>query len=214
MGWETVCDAHVFIRNYGNEVISIGGGEPTLHPRFFDILKRCLEDFDYVWLATNGSRTKKMWRLSNIIDGEDYPKNDYDDKYIYQDNKLTVALSQDYFHDPIDEKIIARWKRKSENRQGGYEVRDVTKSPDGVIAQGRAKKTGSGWGERCPCADIMILPTGEIKICGCSDSPIIGNVRSGFDSDWEEIIQSEKFTDSSCYTTYKKKEEKRKYEKR
>ena len=47
-----------FAESIDNYSIAIGGGEPTLHPQFFDILKRSLQVFDNVWLATNGSQTE------------------------------------------------------------------------------------------------------------------------------------------------------------
>jgi MoaA/NifB/PqqE/SkfB family radical SAM enzyme len=210
MDWSTFCDAVAFCRGYGDEYISIGGGEPTLHPRFFDILRICLEDFEYVWMATNGSKTKIMWRLARIIDGEDFDQDDPDNDYyegIYQEDKLTVALSTDYYHKDIDPKVRDFWKRRSENRGGGYEVRDVTRT-DGPSAQGRAKRTGAGWSEDCVCPGMFIRPDGKIKPCGCTNSPIIGDVRNGIEEDWEKILQSDDFQYAECYTSWKKRKEK------
>lgn len=43
------------------EVVSLGGGEPLLHPDFEKILFKCLghENIDYTWLATNGLETER-----------------------------------------------------------------------------------------------------------------------------------------------------------
>lgn len=216
---QTIKNSIYFIaQTYGEESISIGGGEPTLHPDFFEILQLCLQQFDYVWLATNGSQTDKMYRLSNIIEGCDEPQMDcdctedeledygclcyekYGDDLIYQENKLSVALSQDYFHDEINERIVNLWTIRAKDRASGYEIRDVTKANSGIIAEGRAVKTGSGWNtDDCVCPDIFIAPDGKIKLCGCKKSPIIGDTNSGIESKWKNIIDNnDNFNDTHC----------------
>jgi organic radical activating enzyme len=220
--WSTIIDAIAFARKRGDESITIGGGEPTLHPRFFDILRVCLEDFDYVWMATNGSKTKTMMRLANIINGcdyesfetEDYCSCDPEDRddcccepegLIYQENKLTVALSQDYFHDEINRKVVDLWTRRAnQHRHSGFEIRNVTNGRDGVSAQGRAKRTGSGWSEHCACPDIILKPDGKIKLCGCTSAPVIGDVWYGITDEWQKKInKSEKYQDERCYKAFK-----------
>lgn len=221
MPWNTFIDAVSFIRNW-DDTLSIGGGEPTLHPRFFDILKICLDNFNYVWMATNGSKTDIMYRLSNIIDGEDYQNCEcseediasgycqcYEKCYensIYQDGKLSVALSQDCFHDEIDERIVNMWTMRANNHgPSHFEIRDVTKAHSGIIAQGRAKKTGSGWNEEdCVCSDVIIKPSGKLKLCGCNNAPYIGNIWSGIDAKWEEVLNDDCFMDAGCYNYWKK----------
>ena len=156
MTYSTAVDAIVFACSQDDSSVAIGGGEPTLHPRFFDILRLSLDSFDYVWMATNGSKTKSMYRLASIIDGCDEPECgcegddlDYCDHYIDQEGKLSVALSQDHFHDSykVNDKIVDLWTRRAnQHRHSHYEIRDVSRQ---VAAQGRAKKTGSGWGEHC-----------------------------------------------------------------
>lgn len=228
MEWNTFIDAVSFMRNW-SESISIGGGEPTLHPRFFDILKTCLDNFDYVWMATNGSQTETMQRLAAIIDGEDstylLDNGDYcdcteeeiedgecycyekaDDDVIYQEDKLSVALSQDCFHDPIDKRIVQLWTRRANvHRHSHFEIRDVGQSNSGIIAQGRAKKTGAGWNEDdCVCSDVIIRPNGKLKLCGCTNAPIIGDVWSGIIEKWEEILNDDGFRDANCYNYWKR----------
>lgn len=220
--YNTIIGAIAFARNQDEESIAIGGGEPTLHPRFFDILHHCLEDFNYVWMATNGSQTKAMHRLANIIDGSDYdsfepedyctcgPDADPDDCYcepddlIYQEGKLSVALSQDRFHDDINPRVEALWRKKAARHcHSHFEIRDVSNH---VIAEGRAKKTGSGWEEGCVCPDLFIRPDGEIKLCGCTRSPVIGDVWNGIESKWEKIIYDhEGFNDERCYKALRRK---------
>ena len=224
--YNTVIDMIRYARER-DEFVTIGGGEPTLHPRFFDILKHCLEDFDYVWMATNGSQTDSMYRLANIIDGEDYPECDCQEQYtkeelieytgdeygclchekmtddtIYQEDKLSVALSQDCFHDDIDEKVRSLWLRRANVHQSShFEIRDVSHH---VVAEGRAKRTGSGWEEGCVCSDMVIRPDGKIKLCGCTRSPIIGDIWSGIEEKWDDIIyNNDDFNDERCYKAIK-----------
>ena len=211
----TIIDAISFARNFNDETITIGGGEPTLHPEFFKILDFCLRDFDYVWMATNGSQTKTMYRLANIIDGCDYESFELEDycncdpdnredcyceptEIINQEDKLSVALSQDCFHDLIDQRIKYLWtKRANIHKHSHYEIRDVSHH---VIAEGRAKKTGSGWEEGCVCNDMLIKPDGKIKLCGCKRSPVIGDVWSGIETKWQTVIyENEDYNNERCY---------------
>lgn len=222
MDYQTAWSAIQFIRDeYCDETISVGGGEPTLHPRFFDILNQCLKYFDYVWMATNGSQTKAMYRLHNIINGCDYEsfeREDYcqcgnpDDCYcepkdlIYQEDKLSVALSLDHFHSPINQRIEDLWRRNSLANKHHYEIRNVTSSMSGIIAQGRAKRTGSGWNtDECVCPDIFIRPDGKLKACGCNNSPIIGDIWNGVEDRWLKVIQSDAFSYANCFNSYLKR---------
>jgi hypothetical protein len=209
-----------FARDMGDESISIGGGEPTLHPRFFDILRKCMQNFDYVWMATNGSKTKSMYRLSSILNDCDYENFDctcseedgycqcYDNPEIIgnSENRLSVALSQDYFHDQIDSRIVDLWtKRANQHTNNRYEIRNVTNSYIGVIGQGRAKKNGYD-GKHCVCPDIIIKPDGKIRLCGCTKSPVIGDVFYGIEKKWEDIIYNDDgYNNEKCYKGIGKK---------
>ncbi len=215
---DAVVGGIAFARERGEESISIGGGEPTLHPDFFKILGFCLTDFDYVWLATNGSQTDTMLRLANIIHMEDYPpcdcleeygeeefdesgcvcheKEDYDS--IHQEDKLSVALSLDPFHSEINEEVEDLWRRWANvHKHSHFEIRDVQHA---VIVQGRAKRTQTGWvDDDCVCPDVIIKPDGKLRLCGCTRSPVIGDVREGIEEKWEEVLDSDGFKETNCY---------------
>jgi organic radical activating enzyme len=220
--YHQIIDNIAFARSYDDNSpslffrsITIGGGEPTLHPRFFDILRYCLNDFEYVWMATNGSQTKTMFRLADIINQEDYPEctcktdeerdncycHENDTNSIYQEDKLTVALSQDPWHDMIDDRIVRLWTREANrHNRSGFEIRNVSASRNGAIAAGRAKRTGAGWAEGCVCSDIIIKPDGKLRLCGCANAPVIGTTWDGIEEKWEKFMQNEEFYhDTNCY---------------
>jgi MoaA/NifB/PqqE/SkfB family radical SAM enzyme len=222
--YSRIIDSLAFAREYGNDSITIGGGEPTLHPRFFNILKHALNDFDYVWMATNGSKTKTMRRLAGIIDGNDWENVEctcseedreqgycdcYDsDDIISQENKLTVALSQDCFHDPIDAAISKLWHGRSAKNHG-YEIRNVTHSHDGIAGQGRAKRNGYS-GDHCVCSNIIIKPDGKLKLCGCTKAPVIGDVNRGIMPEWQDYIDNDgSYRETNCWSTGLRFEEKK-----
>ncbi len=155
-----------------------------------------------------------MYRLARIIDGYDFESfececeaSDEDSEYedcccdhpiIYQEDKLAVALSTDYFHDPIDNNIRKLWERNSKSGHN-YELRDVTIQNDGIAGQERAKKNGYT-GSYCVCSDIIIKPDGKLRLCGCNNSPVIGDVSSGITEEWErKINDSGGFHNSSCH---------------
>lgn len=198
MDYNTVIDAIAFCREMNDETIDIGGGEPTLHPRFFDIIKYCLTDFSFVWLATNGSRTKSMLRLADIIDGNDME--------IYQENQLAVALSQDCFHNPINPKVSHIWNKKVyEYHSPYYQIKDNSEK---LANQGRAKKNHLTNLKHCLCDILIVKPNGDIKMCGCEKSPIIGDIWKGIDEKWERLLSSAEFSRTNCYQSVKSKVEK------
>ena len=123
---------------FEGQSLSLGGGEPTLHPKFWEILGISLRYAEFIWLATNGSQTNDALVLASIS------KNEI----------LSVELSRDNFHDEIDERVVKAF---------GSHVRRVTR----ILPVGRAKKTGV-WTEDkgCPCGEITVTPDGRIWLCG------------------------------------------------
>ena len=142
--------------------VSLGGGEPTLHPLFWQFLGLALAhpSVEYVWLATNGSQTETALALARLA----------------KTGAIGCALSRDAFHDPIDPRVVAAFTLDPASRRYGdavddaREVRDVTKS---LIRAGRAK---SGR-EECPCPEHFVRPDGYVAYCGCLDAPLIATLR-------------------------------------
>ena len=131
---------------------TIGGGEPTIHPEFWQMLGLIIgHASEYAWMATNGSMTDIAIALSGLSKGS---------------SRFGVALSQDGYHDPIDWRVVQAFERD------GNEIRDVT---DSEINSGRCD-----WGiEECICNEIFVKPNGDIHMCGCLDSPKIGDCDEG-----------------------------------
>ncbi|BAI81781.1 conserved hypothetical protein (plasmid) [Deferribacter desulfuricans SSM1] len=165
--------------------VTIGGGEPTLHPRFKQFVSYFLtrnipyEEHSYnnsfetrriPFIATNGSNKKlSLWLLSLATSGF-----------------INVALSLDIFHDisKVDPEVIDYFRQAAENNENNLsnitrvEIRDVSNS---VKKVGRAIETGVWTQEGCACPDLFVTPKGDVKLCGCPDSPSLFNVNNKSD---------------------------------
>lgn len=149
------------ILNYHQpDEIALGGGEPTLHPRFWEMLGLSISSCDSVWLATNGSITKTALALAKLA----------------RSGVIGCALSQDKWHDPIDEKVIQAFTRP---KPGTFRL-DYGNTNDSREIRTIKEPYNSGrcdFGKnRCICEDLFVLPNGNVKQCGCLDAPIIGSV--------------------------------------
>jgi MoaA/NifB/PqqE/SkfB family radical SAM enzyme len=146
-----------------DEYLTIGGGEPTIHPHFERILLEAIAKMDenHVVIITNGKHTKRALMLASLAK-----------KHI-----ICAELSTDQYHEEIDAVVMDAF-------EGRY--RDNEKSRRGrMILTGRFKETmfltqdSIPQNEDCCCEDWIVKPDGTIKQCGCEDSPIIGNVTDG-----------------------------------
>lgn len=153
---------------------SIGGGEPTIHPEFWQMFGLIIGQADeYAWMATNGSMTDTAIALSRLSKGS---------------SCFGVALSQDSYHDPIDWRVVQAFERD------GNEIRNVTGFE---INSGRCD-----WGtEGCICKEIFVKPNGDIHMCGCSDSPKIGDCDEGIYPGYRNVPWD------VCHLEYEREEE-------
>lgn len=164
-------EALAWAGNYGG-CIFLGGGEPTLHPRFWEILGRAMaEAEDGVWLATNGSVTSTALALAKMA----------------KSGVIGCALSQDIFHDAIDDVVVQAFSQAGRN--DGTDQREI-RSVKSVARCDRIDgdpefefDTGFEIKDYCACEGAMIDVNGDIKMCGCLGSPKIGDVWRGVHDD-------------------------------
>jgi hypothetical protein len=145
----------------GGDHITLGGGEPTMHPRFWEILGLCMgavEGGDSgLWLATNGSITETAIALANMA----------------KRGVLGVALSQDPWHSPIDPRVVEAFTKGKKDRLAYglentdfREIRDVSRNVETMAPwRGDEDNGGSKW--ECCCDDTLIDPDGKVWACGC-----------------------------------------------
>lgn len=179
-------------------VVTIGGGEPTLHPQFEVILLECIAQLHQCvaygpHIVTNGKITSKAMMIAalskgGIIEGE---------------------LSRDEYHDSIDDRVVAAFEGVSKNGGG---VRDTSQGGSRTpLPHGRGlellgyeeNETPELDGSECLCDTTMIKPNGDAHQCGCVDSPIIGNVFDGWDSPiFGECCHSQEFINTCIERGY------------
>jgi MoaA/NifB/PqqE/SkfB family radical SAM enzyme len=161
---------------YCCEQITIGGGEPTLHPQFWDIIAESLA-FGDVWLATNGSMTQTALTLAGMA----------------KKGILGCDLSLDDYHDPIEQEVIEAFmvSKKQYRNQISYYDRENKDYRNIRNVSGDEVKSGRcdfGVEDKCVCDDFIITPNGDVMACGCDDAPCLGNVNEHFETpngwDW------------------------------
>lgn len=189
---------------WDSEFVYIGGGEPTMHPKFFKMLEFLLNyGFDNVEMTTNGSMTKVMKRLFRILHGED--------SRIYLAKRLGIAVSLDKYHDPIDPEIEQMVRKAVEVRRKhmGDLINDYPyvhiksfREDAKVVSAGRAKVNNLNSIDSCACDGMFVKPSGNVHFCGCENSPIIGNVFDGIEPKWLDIYNSQSW-DEYCIKEYK-----------
>jgi len=151
-----------------SESISIGGGEPTIHPQFVNMLFVALghKYIDYVWMATNGKETSIALVLAGMA----------------RKGVLGVALSQDPFHDPIDAEVVHAFtdgmvykhdRLCATEADDKREIRDTSKS---LVKIGRCE---TGTEDDCVCNSLVVKPNGDVYECGCTEALCLGNVLDG-----------------------------------
>lgn len=166
----------------GDECITIGGGEPTLHPQIEKFILYAIGKCYSVFMVTNGTNEDLAMTLLELSKG--------------MPEKFGVNLSMDSFHDisMVSGEVVSAYMEANA-------IRDVESSPSGLSWTGRAREfwNKDECGTHCVCEDLNILPDGRIKFCGCDEAPIIGNVYGWIEEEYEEIMYD---LDERCWNYY------------
>jgi len=168
-----------------NEAVTIGGGEPTMHPRFFEFLELVREEarrgnFEITpFMVTNGKATGKARRLLRILERE---------REILEPGERTIdaRLSQDEWHEPIDRDVVARYARLGDKHRATalHTVQRI--APVGRGASQRFDWMREKWGAKCFCDTPLVDPQGRVWACGCKKH-LLGSVWDcGVLDDYEE----------------------------
>lgn len=129
--------------------ITMGGGEPTLHPMFREMADFASKELPagYVGVITNGYDREQALRMLSL----------------HLEGKLDARLSRDRFHAPIDPEVVRAFASHGL----------LTGSDEYVVRAGRAKMNGIGdvaypdGVPICVCDEPFMPPSGELFGCGC-----------------------------------------------
>jgi hypothetical protein len=175
--------------NY-DDYVTLGGGEPTLSRHFRKIFKYLCDDIThdddkFVLVITNGSR----YRNTMLMIKEFERQRDYGDKEWLE---LEMSDPYDGYHDPskVDYRIQA-WFERHPRRSGSTYLQYTTprfRRSKVVTAQGRGVNI-PGAEPGCACEDRVVQPDGLIRVCGCKDAPIIGDVWEGYSDEADDYEQ-------------------------
>lgn len=174
---QKVFDKCLSIAKEFSMLVTLGGGEPTLHPKCLKwAMDAALALVDVsldsggpsVMVITNGKRGKIAVELAKL-------------------NKLGVIsaeLSQDEFHDAIDESTVDAFKRYAG-------IRDVTnQGQNAVFDVGRARESHEAGllnvRDGCACSTLFIEPSGDFYACGCKTQKLGNILTDEIPSEWWE----------------------------
>lgn len=186
MTWYTFQRA--FLMGADDEYVTLGGGEPTLWKLFPEALD-WIEDMLYgmrfltsVLMITNGTRYRNTMRAIRFMENT----QDLGEK------EFQVVLSAfDGYHDDskIHPKILEYFTRRqsAESRRTVLGKREYVRTVTRVMARGRGKNI-RGAEDFCGCPDIFAQPDGKIRLCGCPEAPIIGDVFYGINEEYRSRI--------------------------
>lgn len=157
MGMSTYKKALKMCENYGSPPF-LGGGEPTVHPKFWEFLGLALAASARIGegqpgLITNGKRTEDALAIANLA----------------QRGVLSAELSIDSYHEPISNAVVEAFKSKPRTAYD-RDTNDLRGTRDGadrvVYPTGRGVDCATE-DKGCVCPDMVIDPEGRIWACGC-----------------------------------------------
>jgi hypothetical protein len=131
-----------------DERIVLSGGEPTLHPLFWEFMGLALKAVGgRVNVITNGSRTADALRLAEMA----------------EKGQIFAGLSLDRFHAPIDPVVVDAFRRPPTGQKCIVGDKEYIISCVGRAAKNKLAPEENG----CDCDSITIKPNGEMFACSC-----------------------------------------------
>ena len=147
--------AVVHYAEQNDELIFIGGGEPTIHPQFWDIMGIAMvadldSEINTIQLVTNGKETATALRLARLA----------------KQGKITCDLSQDQWHEPIDPEVVKAFTRPPRgygyNGERDTDYRGI-RSVSRILPQGRALANGIATEkDGCICDELFVTTDGHL----------------------------------------------------
>jgi MoaA/NifB/PqqE/SkfB family radical SAM enzyme len=169
---ETFRAAVGLAENY-QQHLTIGGGEPTMHPLLREFVGYATWEMagltaesgiPAVHMVTNGSNTEMALTIASLA----------------KSGVITAAVSRDQYHDPIDDRVYRAFEKApstpySQRKENDHDHRSVNKGNGIIIPVGRAKSWGNHAFVKCACDALFVNPKGNIYSCGCR-TKLIGNI--------------------------------------
>ena len=173
------------------DYITLGGGEPTLHPKFKEMLILAIAESDsdaLVSIITSGCHTENALLLAKLAKA----------------GVIGASLSLDKYHpkSKVAPEVVRAFM-KDTNKNYGYglcdnDYRDI-RTVQTIIPSGRGADLSEADEEAgCICEEMFVAPDGSIRLCGCIDSPVVGHVLTGILPEWEEAVDNS-FTYDFCH---------------
>lgn len=154
--------------------LNIGGGEPTVHPRLFEMLDMAIgfsreHGMRRPWIVTNGKRKTWALRLAGMA----------------EEGLIQCGLSQDRWHQKVSEEVVRAFT------SGPFEsYKESPSVGDGRFVHGHGRPIAAGRARNLPwnqvrlacngCGRPWVLPDGSVAQCACDGSPKVGDVFAGF----------------------------------
>jgi len=144
-----------------SSMMTLGGGEPLMHPLFFDFAWQSIralmdvsEDLgsSAVGIVTNGKCAQQAMELARMA----------------RLGYISARLSLDRWHEPIEERVKNAFRKNEYQKNDDHDLRAIGGAGENVIPAGRAKAFGRDTlGRTCFCDSIVVVPNGNIFHCGC-----------------------------------------------
>lgn len=148
-----------------DQMVTIGGGEPTLHANFFEFLTHAMVELldvtenvgvPAVGIITNGSNTQMALRIAKMAKA----------------GLIGGTVSKDQYHDPIDPKVydafntkLNQWGERANRENDDH--RSINYGSGYIQPAGRAKSWGHHPLRTCVCDSVFITPKGKVWPCAC-----------------------------------------------